>query len=66
MACASHGRKSVILWQDENGDFYQAMGPHPQKHLGSHSQSRYESWLTEIVGLRRFFVGVIEIPTAWV
>jgi prepilin-type N-terminal cleavage/methylation domain-containing protein/prepilin-type processing-associated H-X9-DG protein len=41
--------------QDENGNFYQAMGPSPQKPLGGslgHSSSRYEPWLTEIPTLR--------------
>jgi prepilin-type N-terminal cleavage/methylation domain-containing protein/prepilin-type processing-associated H-X9-DG protein len=42
-------------YQDQNGDFYQAMGPTPQKPLGGpigHSSSRYDPWLTEIPTLR--------------
>lgn len=41
--------------QDQNGDFYQPMGPSPQKPLGGsqgHSSSRYEPWLTELPALR--------------
>tara|TARA_R110002049_G_scaffold72490_1_gene186988 strand:+ start:91225 stop:92472 length:1248 start_codon:yes stop_codon:yes gene_type:complete len=32
--------------------FFQAMGPSPNKGLGSHNMTRYEPWLTEIPTLR--------------